>query len=155
MEYSLICGLYEYKTGDSPNEVRGENSSWGERMKIRLQRPLGHSLLHCHLMRQKVLVAAVWGQFHSLASVVNWMFHLCKSKRANDSVKHTAVQVITNTRKAGRWFFIRLKVQQNYFSSRVIKHMLNKGPWFIQEHVKGNSSSKGGGMSLILFSITA
>ena len=70
MEYSLICGLYEYKKGDSPNEVRGENSSWGERMKIRLQRPLGHSLLHCHLMRQEV-----WGQFHSSASVVNQMFH--------------------------------------------------------------------------------
>ena len=108
--------------------MRGENSSWGERMKTRLQRPLGHSLLHCPLMRQEVLVAAVWGQFHSLASVVNWMFHHCKSKRAKDSVKHTTVQVITHTRKAGYRFFIRLKVQQNYFSSRVIKHLLNKDP---------------------------
>ena len=56
------------------------------------------------------------------------MFHHCKSKRAKDSVKHTTVQVITNTRKAGYRFFIRLKVQQNYFSSRVIKHLLNKDP---------------------------
>ena len=126
MEYSLICGLYKYEKRDSPNEVRGENSFWGERMKIRLQRPLGHSLLHCHLMRQEVLVAAAWGQFHSLASVVNWMFQNCKSQRANDSGKHTTVQMIINHRKAGNSFFTRLKVQKIYFSSRVIKHLFNK-----------------------------